>query len=303
MMLNAHYNVTISEPEEFRRIEGHKDSVTQCGFSQNDKYFFTADMSGYLQMYELEKETKIWEFEVGDIHWVRWHPLVPILLVGTDDGTIWMWKIPSFETKTIQLSNVGVVCSTFLSTNRHLAVGYMDGTIKIVDLKEGEATVSVETRNEITCIAASKDDSLLVAGDTNAQLHVIASGKLIKLLSNPPDEDEGEDSVEDITFHPSRNLLAASHVGGRVVLWDTALQKVRTVLEHSDGVIKSVWAGENNRHLVTACLDGIIRVWDVDKQEIVTEVTGHKSSILDIKLCNSFVATSSEDSTVKIFKI
>lgn len=38
------------EEEWSHKIEGHKDSVTQVGFSPNDKYYFTADLSGYIQV-------------------------------------------------------------------------------------------------------------------------------------------------------------------------------------------------------------------------------------------------------------
>lgn len=31
--------------------------------------------------------------------WLRWHKVVPVLLVGTADGDVWMWNIPSSESK------------------------------------------------------------------------------------------------------------------------------------------------------------------------------------------------------------
>ncbi len=37
---------------------------------------------------------EVWSFEVGDILWLRWHPLANVLLCGTADSEMWMWKIP-----------------------------------------------------------------------------------------------------------------------------------------------------------------------------------------------------------------
>lgn len=36
--------------------------------------------------------------------WLEWHPCAPVLLAGTDDGNVWMWKIPSGDCKTFQSS-------------------------------------------------------------------------------------------------------------------------------------------------------------------------------------------------------
>lgn len=36
--------------------------------------------------------------------WLEWHPCALVLLAGTDDGNMWMWKIPSGDCKTFQSS-------------------------------------------------------------------------------------------------------------------------------------------------------------------------------------------------------
>lgn len=35
---------------------------------------------------------------------MEWHPCAAVLLAGTDDGNVWMWKIPSGDCKTFQCS-------------------------------------------------------------------------------------------------------------------------------------------------------------------------------------------------------
>lgn len=295
--------------ESHRKIEGHKDSVSHVGFSPNDKFYFTADLSGYIQLFRVSDNSKVWEFDVGDVLWVIWHPLVPILLAGAVDGGVWMWKVPAFETKTIQLSSNPPVDAKFLSTNRHLVVGYQDGTIKIIDLKSGEATVSVDTKQEITCIGVSPDDKLVLTGSplSAAYLVAIQAGKVISRLTEHPAgyrpmETSPSDSVEHVVFHPSRNLVAVSYTDNKVCLWDTALQRLRHTLPHPDGVVKSCWAGEA-LHLVTCCLDGVIRVWDVDQNQTIAEVTGHRDQLLDMKISDNLVVTADDSGHVKVFRI
>lgn len=261
-------------------------------------------------MFELGDRKKLWEFEVGDVLWVMWHPVVPILLAGTTDGGIWMWKVPSFETKTIQLSTSPPVDAHFLSNNRHLVVGYQDGVLKVIDLKSAECTMSVDTRQEITAVGASRDDKIVMTGTPLSSVCLInvSGGKVIATLTEHPagytaPPDAPSDSVEHITFHPSRNLVAVSYVQDKVCLWDTSLQRLRTTLSHPDGVIKSVWAGDSEHHLVTCCLDGVVRVWDVDQNSILVEVTGHQSQLLDMKISENLVVTADDAGLAKVFRI
>jgi len=287
-----------------KAITGHKDSVTSVAFCKGDKYFVTADMGGFIQVFETESFTKVWEFEVGDVNWVKWHPVVPILLAGTVEGAVWMWKVPSFETKTIMLSGDPTISASFMSTNRHIAVAYQNGSVKVIDLKSGESEVNIEVRTEIVSIARAPDDKIIVTGSIDSTVNMIASqtGKVICCLQQTDRKQEDDNSVEDIMFHPTRPIVATACMNNKVCLWDTAHQKLRQSLDHPHGVNKVVWAGDRD-HLVTSCLDGIIRVWDVDKNEVLAEVTGHAAGILDMKVSTNYVVTSSDDGTAKIFTI
>ncbi len=46
------------------------------------------------EFYSLDKYT---EFVV---QWLKWHSSASVLFLGASSGTLWMWKIPSGETKT-----------------------------------------------------------------------------------------------------------------------------------------------------------------------------------------------------------
>lgn len=44
----------------------------------------------------------IFRFYLLSLQWLEWHPCAPVLLAGTDDGSVWMWKVPSGDCKTFQ---------------------------------------------------------------------------------------------------------------------------------------------------------------------------------------------------------
>ena len=48
-------------------------------------------------------------FNIFFLQWMDWHPAASVLLAGSSDGEMWMWKIPSGDTKTFQ--SHGVACN------------------------------------------------------------------------------------------------------------------------------------------------------------------------------------------------
>ena len=97
-----------------------KDSVDQAAFSGKDGAFLAAaDMSGVIKVWNVASKAVAWEFETSDIkvgefrcrrvnrllskvpflQSTFWHPSSNILFATTVDSELWMWKIPSGESK------------------------------------------------------------------------------------------------------------------------------------------------------------------------------------------------------------
>lgn len=102
-----------------------------------------------------------------------------------------------------------------------------------------------------------------------------------------------------------RYCLFLGTLTGAVSIWDIARQMVRHQCANSDdkigGVTKMIWVKDR---LITACLDGSIRVYEALTGERSLTLTGHRSEILD--LCynakQNLILTSSDDGTARIFK-
>lgn len=50
--------------------------------------------------------------------WLDWHHSANVLLAGTGDGNVWMWKIPSGDTKTFQGHGCRSTCGMFMKDGK-----------------------------------------------------------------------------------------------------------------------------------------------------------------------------------------
>lgn len=80
------------------------DSVHQVCWSFDGKYICACDMRGQIRCWTDDQNgvpnNEIWSFHTGtDIEIMRFHPSANVLLVGTNDSQLWMFKIPSGEYK------------------------------------------------------------------------------------------------------------------------------------------------------------------------------------------------------------
>ncbi|KAG7271251.1 hypothetical protein CRUP_003482 [Coryphaenoides rupestris] len=147
----------------FSKHTGHKDSVTCVCFSHDSALVASGDMSGLIK-------------------WLEWHPCAPVLLAGTDDGNMWMWKVPGGECKTFP-SPACHANGKILPDGKRAVVGYEDGSVRVWDLKQGNALHVVKGRDShqgaVTCLASNKDGSLVVTGsvDGSAKLINTVTGK------------------------------------------------------------------------------------------------------------------------------
>lgn len=109
------YVWSVETGEIFMECTGHKDSVIFVGFSFDGAYLATTDMSGVIKVWKCNTDnqepwTIAFENEVDDLSWGLWHFGTRVLICGAMAGDIYVFKIPSGETKVLQGHNVNVEC-------------------------------------------------------------------------------------------------------------------------------------------------------------------------------------------------
>lgn len=305
----------VSDGEVLMECTGHKDSVTCAVFSHDSSLVASGDMSGLIKVWKVQSKEEIWSFEVGDLEWLEWHPCAPVLLAGTDDGNVWMWKIPSGDCKTFQSSACQATSGKVLPDGKRAVVGYDDGTVRIWDLKQGNAVHVIKGQDghkgALTCLASNKDGSLVLTGSVDgcAKLINTASGKVVGSFSvdggkakGSKDEDEETNSVESVGFCYILPLCAVAFLDGTLAIYDLSSQVLRHRCQHEAGLVHLQWE-ESSSLVSTCCLDGALRLWDSRSGNMVSEYHGHTAEILDFTINReaSIAVTASGDNQAKVF--
>ncbi|KAJ0009354.1 hypothetical protein NQD34_001056 [Periophthalmus magnuspinnatus] len=304
----------VTDGEVLFECTGHKDSVTCALFSHDSSLVATGDMSGMIKVWKVETKEEIWSFEVGDLEWLEWHPRAPVLLAGTDDGNVWMWKIPAGDCKTFQSAACQATSGKVLPDGKRAVVGYEDGSVRVWDLKQGNAIHVIKGQDghqgALTCLACNKDGSLVLTGsvDGGAKLINTTTGKVLGAFTvegvakGSKDGEEETNSVESVGFCNILPLIAVAYLDGTLAIYDLSTQVLRHRCQDEAGIVHLQW--EESSSVVSTCsLDGALRLWDGRTGNMVSEYRGHTAEILDFTINRegTMAVTASGDNQAKVF--
>ena len=87
-----------------------------------------------------------------------------------------------------------------------------------------------------------------------------------------------EQAAWSVALAPNEKLMASSHRGGAVELWDLTTRAKKTLGQHS-GDAYAVAFGPDGKLLVSTGQDALARVWTVEDGKLWKTLEGHKSGI------------------------
>ncbi|XP_008543793.1 angio-associated migratory cell protein [Microplitis demolitor] len=305
------------------KCTGHKDSIIFAEFSPDNSYVAAGDLSGIIQVWKMRDKSLVWSYNMGDASWMKWHNVANIIFAGSVEGEIYMWKIPSGECKVFQGYGHKTEAAAITSDGKKLVTGYKDGTIRVLDLKEGSVQTTIPGNSAhsdaITNLECQADGKLIISAavDGRTVLSTTQNGKIVSILQNlqenksaETNEDEADSSQENwpesVAFcrNLELHLAASGTINGELFIWDTSKQVIRHKITQERGITKLEWIA-NTPFLCTVGLDGIVRFYDARTKECLKELCGHSDTILDLHVCrnNTKILTTSEDCTARIFDV
>lgn len=246
-------------------VTGHNDSVIAADFSSDGAYLMTGDMAGRIQVFKLSQDYKLaWDFDMGDMSWLQWHPAANVLLAGAETGESYVWRIPSGDCKVFEGNGNKSENGVVTADGKRLVVGYADGTVKLWDIRSSTVVQNITPgqplahEDTITSSAVDPDNGIFLTGSEDGKILISSStGPLKHLLPQAG-------SIEALAFSNEADLklVACGTLLGRISLWDINKQVLRAECHSEDamGITKMLWAPQFT--LVSGTLDGSLRVYD-----------------------------------------
>ncbi|RNC67546.1 MAG: hypothetical protein ED859_14220 [Desulfuromonadales bacterium] len=159
---------------------------------------------------------------------------------------------------------------------------------------QGSAILSMEVSKDGYFMASGGMDGNVIVWGLSAE-HRIGTPTYGKL-----------NSVRSVAFSPDGRKLASAGHDNNVIIWDLASQKqVSTPLIHgkegSRSWVTSLIFHPQEEILYTGSTDGIIRIWDTQKHELISETMKHDNDLLTLALSNNSEILASGDNEKNIF--
>jgi WD40 repeat protein len=197
---------------------------------------------------------------------------------GDSDGKVRVWDLDArtlLHTLTGDDRRVWAVAVT--ADGRRAVSGGRDGTVRVWDLDAGTLLHTLTGHNgTVLSVAVSADGRRAVSGgaeDGTVRVWDLDAGTLLHTLTG---HDRRVTAVA--VSADGRRAVSAGAEDGTVRVWDLDAGTLLRTLTGHDGPVQAVAVSADGRRAVSGGGDGIVRVWDLDVEELRT-VTGHDGGV------------------------
>lgn len=290
---------------------GHEDSVTSVGFNHDSSLVATGDMSGIIQVWDVQSKERLWDFKTSDLKWLQWLPESNFLMAGTVCGDAWLWHVPDGDTIFFPTFGFPSSVGKFM-TGGKVVIGYDDGSIRIWDHNNAVVLQSVvghaAHKDTVTSVDCDQTGLILTGSvDGTAKLILAANGRVLNTFqcrNAAAAHAEELDSVESVAFLTALQAFVTCTVQGSIAVWDIGSHVQRLYFKQECGVVKVI-CPKDSPMFFTAGLDGVVRLFDGRTGQMEASWKGHVCEILDFDLTSDgqTLITASQDSMCKVFSV
>ncbi|KAL3934204.1 MAG: hypothetical protein SGBAC_010026 [Bacillariaceae sp.] len=227
-------------------VAGDKKALhkTTCkgltAMAKSDNVLVTAGKDKQVIAYSLTENVVLQSFNFGSIPTCVDIHQSSLVAAANKNGRIIVYSLEDGSTVGELQSKTPIVNLCIHPTGKHLCIATKAGKIIIYGLQDQKlypvSEFSGDDATEYTCGALHPDGLIYAAGTTTGKVHMWDFKN--KLLASVL--EEGEDSVEAITFSNNGYHVATAHATATVRFWDLRKQKTIATLNPDKSLLDSV---------------------------------------------------------------
>ena len=242
-------------------LAGHRGLISHVEWSRDSKTAYSSSYDGTLRRWDLATGTSTLLVE-GDVP-VRGFAVAADNRIAAQVGDSAVMIYPDGRAETLGTGAAWCIAKAqFERVRDRLLVQRCDHGLALYD---HHAVTELPTDGySIERLAVSPDGQRLAGAMNDRTIRVWqASGKLLHVL-------RGHDNlVLDVAFSPDGTELASASYDKTVRLWQLGTGRHRVLRGHAAAVNRVAWRGPGQ--LVTASVDGTLRIWPVPGMELPSQ--------------------------------
>ncbi len=256
---------------------------------------------------ENESEVEMQEYNALKGHTDNVRALTPsstgnfIYSTGSD-GQVIRWNLDNSLDRILNIGNTNYINRTLVASpnDQFLASGGDAKEVELFDLSKigQEPKIIKGFSGEVWHLLFSSDSKELVASTSDNKVWVWVNEQLSKVA-------ESSSKINSIATNPKGDIVAMATEKGEIVFIYRRTGNSQKIFFQNNEPMHSVAFSPNGRYLIGGDENGVVRVWDMVNQQLVTELEGHKAKINYIAFSrdNKQMGTASFDGTVRIWNM